>query len=1181
MSFLKFANWNVRGFRDRDKQRMVLSFAREQKIDLLFVQEANLRSPLDVAKFRRNCQVDAFFSLSNAKSCGVGVIFVPGRFRQRSHCVFGANGRTIMVDIYTDGRKIRFVNVYAPGRSTYHARELVKILRHLRLTDVWVHVHDDAFGPTRVSRTTASRIDRAYVPDFLLSSVVSCEVLAVPNTLAGKTDHAPLVTTKRGTPGPRSGNTGWRMDPAILKDDTSTSKIKNQLEETIRAISGVTPETWDSLKAAWRALLQKEGSERKRRISNQMNELQRRMRIIQGADALTACTRDYLDSLQEQHDRLLQEKTRRPSAARAPSGDASEVDLREVSGNGCIRITEAKRPDGTTTADPAEITAIFRDHFRSAFREPEPGEARPDAGPMKDLCKCLRRLDEAEYVTLCGEALKEELRLERFRCIFSSYAEASGAQLNEGKSKALLFGPFPAEAIGSIERVSTVKVLGIFFTCEGVAPSTWTRVLERARQFTERAKLLNLTLREKALAVKTSICALAFYASRVFVIPVKAANQLNKLIHSFLWDEKPALASDYTGRGLLLYWSGASNAWLEAGRHLGPLAESPSPYYKAASATSRMLGKEAPSCDADTDPPARIVEDLTLNQLSDEDRQRARNAKRTLAQLDRGSPREVHDFLWKMGWKVLPTRQRLNRLGIDPDARCPNCRNIESQNHALLECPAAKPVWRIVARCFGIRPPPAHKRNRGAFARLVMKFTLFIIWQRRSLAEVRSTPVRAAYPAVAKIRRLLWAFLSKELEGSGEEKFLRRWHTRFFYVKDGKLHSGGTEQPRPHYRRSPASGARRPPGEGLVSVHDPFFACLSRPGRQCLLATPPGPGLRDRRRLAPLGPPSALRPGVQRTCCLGPADPGCLATRGGPRPTTWPDRGRPGGRRRHPALPDDGRRLRPRTPRHHRLLDAGARARAPPARAGQRLPALGNRPGHPSSWTACSRSTSRSRRSSPAPQRDCRVTSSWSLRVRYLQRHLVHEHGVSMQRRENVCATCDVLIPARSSGHTCSDGSRSAPGPTSPRFACPHCPREFVLQRYLRKHVRRHEQPGVSTPVPVLERRPPNARDSPRVSPSGAPVPLPVPPASLTLAMEYTSATSLGDTPPASSANSAAPVRAHQPTLARGVLRVYLPLPPDPSLSQAWMQVLLRGRFMDIPRSLSPTTLRAGARPAA
>ncbi|KAL1415267.1 hypothetical protein MTO96_029537 [Rhipicephalus appendiculatus] len=46
-----------------------------------------------------------------------------------------------------------------------------------------------------------------------------------------------------------------------------------------------------------------------------------------------------------------------------PSGEKSEVGLREVSGNGCTKITDATRPDGTTTADPAEIAAIFRDCF--------------------------------------------------------------------------------------------------------------------------------------------------------------------------------------------------------------------------------------------------------------------------------------------------------------------------------------------------------------------------------------------------------------------------------------------------------------------------------------------------------------------------------------------------------------------------------------------------------------------------------------------------------------------------------------------------------------------------------------------------------------------------------------------------------------------------------------------------
>lgn len=114
MTTLKFATWNVRGFRDKEKQNDILGFAREQGIDILFIQEANIRTPLEVAQFRRDFQTDAFFSLTHSRACGVGVIFATGRFREKAHCTFGANGRMIMVDVYVNQKKIRFVNVYAP-----------------------------------------------------------------------------------------------------------------------------------------------------------------------------------------------------------------------------------------------------------------------------------------------------------------------------------------------------------------------------------------------------------------------------------------------------------------------------------------------------------------------------------------------------------------------------------------------------------------------------------------------------------------------------------------------------------------------------------------------------------------------------------------------------------------------------------------------------------------------------------------------------------------------------------------------------------------------------------------------------------------------------------------------------------------------------------------------------------
>ncbi|KAH7961406.1 hypothetical protein HPB52_008891 [Rhipicephalus sanguineus] len=200
-----------------------------------------------------------------------------------------------------------------------------------------------------------------------------------------------------------------------------------------------------------------------------------------------------------------------------------------------------------------------------------------------------------------------------------------------------------------------------------------------------------------------------------------------------------------------------------------------------------MLDTEATECDVDKDPPIRIVEAITRHQLSPDEKRKTKRWRQKQVKLGHDLPKEVRDFMWKRNWEVLPTRDRLHRFGVVPSARCPNCRADESAHHAMFECLAAKPVWRLVAKDFKIRPPPSLDRNRGAFAKLVIACTLFVIWKRRCVAEGKKTPVRAAYPAVSRIRLMVWKHLSEQLEASGEEKFLRRWHTRFFFLKDGNL----------------------------------------------------------------------------------------------------------------------------------------------------------------------------------------------------------------------------------------------------------------------------------------------------------------------------------------------------------------------------------------------------------
>ncbi|KAH7940068.1 hypothetical protein HPB52_020755 [Rhipicephalus sanguineus] len=649
--------------------------------------------------FRRDHRVDALFSLTNARACGVGTIFVSGRFRQQAHCTFGANGRMLLLDLNISGKRIRFVDIYAPvTRSHTNAffkdlhQFLLEPLPHVILGDFNCVVDSlrDVRGPGQGgSTTTASRIDRAYHPDYLLPSVAECEVLALPSTLAGRTDHFPLTITLRGSPGPRNDNLRLRLDPTLLEDEISVERIKGSLRETLRYASPMTPQVWDTLKEAWKSILQEGGRARKRRLTDQMNELLRRMRIIRGAETLTACTRDYLDCLEASYARLLKKKTRKPVKAAGQS----------------YAGTEAKRPDGSVTTDPNEIEAIFRNYFRAQFQATDSGDAVPSAQRMHELCKHLQRPAEEEFTTPCGEAVMDEL-------------------------------------VVAIRNMPSNSAPGV----------------DGSRQ-AARVRHLDLTLREKALIAKTSIFAFANYACRVAVMPSKTANQINKITGSLPWDDKPApkegglglphvmtvgkvlalktarflyQASDYIGKGLFRYWCSTNTGLLDADRHLGPLAEFPSAFYKAAVNTKRMVDTEVADCDVDKDPPARIVEELTRRQKCN-------------TSFGKGTGRSSQP-----------------KNAYTGSASCPP--------------PTAPTAVQTTL-----------DRNRGAFAKLVVACTLFIIWKRRCLAAVRKRTVRAANPAVSRVRMLVWKHLMEELEASGEERFLRRWHTKFFFIREGQV----------------------------------------------------------------------------------------------------------------------------------------------------------------------------------------------------------------------------------------------------------------------------------------------------------------------------------------------------------------------------------------------------------
>ncbi|KAH6945344.1 hypothetical protein HPB50_007908 [Hyalomma asiaticum] len=202
----------------------------------------------------------------------------------------------MMLDVYIEGKRIRFINSYAPvtrsdtnsffkdlyqhlleplphvllgvfnsavdsqrdvrgpgqGGSTYHAKELVKILRHLSLTEVW--------------------------------------------------------------------------------DEVCVQRVRDRILESLENVRSLTPHVWDTLKEGWKKLLKEEGRDRKRRLSARMGEILRRMRIVNEAESLTSCTREYLETLQATYTHLLQLKTQRPAKDPGPPDSSTDPGLRTCTG---------------------------------------------------------------------------------------------------------------------------------------------------------------------------------------------------------------------------------------------------------------------------------------------------------------------------------------------------------------------------------------------------------------------------------------------------------------------------------------------------------------------------------------------------------------------------------------------------------------------------------------------------------------------------------------------------------------------------------------------------------------------------------------------------------------------------------------------------------------------------------
>lgn len=146
---------------------------------------------------------------------------------------------------------------------------------------------------------------------------------------------------------------------------------------------------------------------------------------------------------------------------------------------------------------------------------------------------------------------------------------------------------------------------------------------------------------------------------------------------------------DYVGSCLSTYMSSTYYEFLTGKHSTGPLSEKPACFYRKAALTLKMILAECPDAQVTESSVSSIIEEITTKQLSIEEKLKT-SRKHWKHWTQYPLPKEVQDFDWKRRWKVLPTRDRLHKMGIVPNKRCPNCKSDETAQHALFECPPAK-----------------------------------------------------------------------------------------------------------------------------------------------------------------------------------------------------------------------------------------------------------------------------------------------------------------------------------------------------------------------------------------------------------------------------------------------------------------------------------------------------------
>lgn len=234
---------------------------------------------------------------------------------------------------------------------------------------------------------------------------------------------------------------------------------------------------------------------------------------------------------------------------------------------------------------------------------------------------------------------------------------------------------------------------------------------------------------------------------------------------------------------LAVYWCSTLLSYVVQNQPAGAqaIAERPHRHYAAIFSIFRKVKPLLGNVSLGSVPAGRVSELLAVTRTGAQ-RRIAANDFRFSKLADGWIPTGPRDIGWRIAWEILPTRDRLRRLGVLCPLTCNFCPHLETARHVIVTCRVAQAFWCRASRSLGFPCVPlasgSYRRPRTARARLSRLAAVIgqqILWNARTAAVLRNRRSLPVMLCVFRTRQELVRRLNELLIVLGEEAFTNAW----------------------------------------------------------------------------------------------------------------------------------------------------------------------------------------------------------------------------------------------------------------------------------------------------------------------------------------------------------------------------------------------------------------------